>query len=121
MRRFQVQNNELTGLIPTYNECPRLQYLILFNNDLDDYTVGAIATNYWLRVFDVSFNKLSSTNLDDIANDLYLNYTNSPRGGVRINFRGNKVQGSSTNSTLSDDALEKIQILQTKGWNITYQ
>ena len=121
LRRFQVQNNQLTGLIPTYNECPRLQYLILFNNDLDDYTVGAIATNYWLRVFDVSFNKLSSTNLDDIANDLYLNYTNSPRGGVRINIRGNRFEPGHPYSTLSDDALEKIQILQTKGWNITYQ
>ena len=66
-----------------------------------------------MRYLDVSNNSLSSQAIDQIIEDLYTNYVAVPRGRVSINIRGNQLPG--------EEALDKIVILQSKGWSITYQ
>ena len=51
--------------------------------------------------------------IDQIIEDLYTNYVAVPRGRVSVNIRGNQLPG--------EDALDKIIILRSKGWSITYQ
>ena len=106
-------NTGISGQIPDFSTCPRMYYLVMYNNNFSSYATGSLAALYNLRYFDISNNSLSSQAIDQIIDDLYTNYESVPRGGVSINVRGNQLPGP--------DALDQIIILRSKGWSITYQ
>lgn len=109
---YYVHNNQITGEIPSFTECPSLQYLLLFNNQFSSYKSGAFADIYKIRYLDVSNNLLSQFSINKIIDDLYANYEAVKRGGIAVNLKGNSVPGVS--------AMEKIEILRSKGWSIAY-
>lgn len=109
---YYVHNNQITGEIPSFTDCPSLQYLLLFNNKFSSYKSGAFADIYKIRYLDVSNNLLTQFSINKIVDDLYTNYEAVKRGGIAINLKGNSVPGVS--------AMEKIEILRSKGWSIAY-
>jgi len=108
---YYAHNNQLSGEIPDLSECPRLRNLILFNNSFTNYKTGSLATSYYLRYLDVTNNNLSQQALAQLFTDLLTNYNNANRGGVTINVR--------QNTAPSADTLLTIDLLKSKGWNIT--
>ena len=108
---FEVHNNQIAGEIPDFSACPNLYYLIMFNNQFDSYKPGAFAKNYRIRYIDLSNNNLNQTAVDQLLSDLFDNWSDYNRGGVTINLRGN--------DTPSEEGLENVTILRSKGWSIT--
>lgn len=109
---FYAHNNLMSGTIPSFDECPYLYYLILFNNNFTNFEAGSLSRNYRIRYIDFSRNNLTSQAVNTIINDLFENYTASPRGGVTLNLR--------SNGAPSGDALDQIDILRSKGWSISF-
>ena len=115
IREFRVHQNEITGAIPTFADCPKMQILTLYSNKFSSYTPGAIVENYNLRLFDVSANRLSVVSLNNIINDLYTNYENSSGSRrVVVNLRSQDGGAEPT----GEDILAKIDFLRGKGWTI---
>ena len=115
LQEFRAHINEITGSIPTFADCPKLQVVTLYSNKFTSYIPGAIAENYNLRLFNVEGNQLSSVSLNNIINDLYTNYQNS--GGSRsvvVNLR-NQAGGA---EPTGEDVLAKIDFLAGKGWTV---
>ena len=111
--QFVDGNSGISGEIPDFSGCPNMYYLVMYNNNFSSYKTGSFETLYNLRYLDISNNSLSSQAIDQIIEDLYTNYVAVPRGRVSINIRGNQIPG--------EEALDKIIILRSKGWSITYQ
>ncbi len=117
LRRFYCHNNQLVGNLPRYggtDRCYRLEYLLLYNNQLTGYTAGALTELPWLRYLDVSNNQFTQSALNSLVDDLFDNYENYNRGGVTINIRNIRNNGAIV--LPGEDQLDKIDILQTKGW-----
>jgi Leucine-rich repeat (LRR) protein len=112
LRFFYAHNNKIAGEIPSFAGCPNLFYLILFNNLLTSYKTGGLATNYNLRYLDLSGNLLTGQAVNQIIEDLLINYNTVNRGGVTVNLRGNALP--------SGVALDSIDILRSKGWSIVF-
>ena len=112
LRRFYAHNNNITGSIPNFNECPRLDYLILYNNQFTDYTSGSFSGLTRVRYIDVSGNSLTQQAVDQILIDSLANYNAAARRGVTINLRNN--------ATPSESGQENVLLLRSKGWNITH-
>tara|TARA_Y100000287_G_scaffold132684_1_gene107687 strand:+ start:215 stop:1162 length:948 start_codon:yes stop_codon:yes gene_type:complete len=107
-----VHNNQIQGEIPDLSGVPKLYYLIMYNNQLTSYKSGAFASLTRIRYIDLSTNSLTQQSLEQIFDDLYTNWQASNRGGVTVNVRGNGAP--------SEETLEVITILRSKGWNITH-
>jgi Leucine-rich repeat (LRR) protein len=107
----------ISGQIPDFSSCPRMYYLIMYNNSFTSYDTGAFASLYQLKYLDISNNNLSAQALEQIVEDLYSNYTTTPRGGVTVNLK-NAMQ---TGASLPETALETIVILRAKGWTVILQ
>ena len=112
LRRFYAHNNSITGTIPNFSECPRLDYLILYNNQFTDYTSGSFSGLTRIRYIDVSGNSLTQQAVDQILIDSLANYNSAARRGVTINLRNN--------ATPSESGQENVLLLRSKGWNITH-
>ena len=113
LQEFRCHINEITGTIPTFADCPKLKFLTLYSNKLSNYTPGALAENYSLRLADFSNNQLQQGSINNIINDIYTNFENSGSSrSVLINLRNNPAQPS------GDDVLEKIAELKKIGWQI---
>ncbi len=85
----------------------------MYSNKLSNYTPGALAENYSLRLADFSNNQLQQASINNIVNDIYTNFENSGSSrSVLINLRNNPAQPS------GDDVLEKIEELKKIGWQI---
>ncbi len=110
-----MHNNFISGQIPDFSECPRLYYLIMYNNSFTGYKTGAFKELYRIRYIDLSNNQLTGQAIDQLLEDLYDNWVSVNRGGVTVNLRGNGGAGN-----ISQDALDFITILREKGWNITH-
>ena len=108
---FEVHNNQIAGEIPDFSACPYLHFLIMFNNQFTSYKTGAFSNLYRIRYIDISNNSLNQTAVDQLLSDLFDNWNAYNRGGVTINLRGN--------DTPSEEGLEHITILRSKGWSIT--
>lgn len=109
--QLYISVNQITGKIPDMSNLTRLQYFFMNNNLFDDYTVGSFAGLTSIRSIDLSNNpNLTQTNVNDIINDLYENYQALPRSGVQVNIRNTDIP--------SGLAVEQIDYLRTKGWNI---
>ena len=61
--------------------------------------------------------KFKYLKLEQIIEDLYSNYTTTPRGGVTINVKNAMVSGAS----LPDETLELIVLLRARSWTIILQ
>jgi len=118
--RFYCHNNNITGEIPDFTECPKLRYLAMYNNNFTSYKSGAFKDLNRVRYIDCSLNNLTQTSVNDIVDDLYDNYTAVPRGGVTINIKNNVGIGANLPTLPSEDQIDKINILKTKGWNFVY-
>ena len=118
--RFYCHNNNISGEIPDFTECPKLRYLAMYNNNFTSYKSGAFKDLNRVRYIDCSLNNLTQTSVNDIVDDLYDNYTAVPRGGVTINIKNNVGIGASLPTLPSEDQIDKINILKTKGWNFVY-
>ena len=66
---------------------------------------------------DISNNELSSQALEQIIEDLYSNYTTTPRGGVTVNITNAMVSGAD----LPDPTLDLIILLRAASWTIILQ
>ncbi len=89
--------------------------LILYNNSFTSYKSGSFASLYKLNQLDISNNNLSVTGLEQIMEDLYKNYTETPRGGVKINIKNALGAGL----TINEEILETITLLKVAGWTVT--
>ena len=105
-------NTGISGQIPDFSSCPRMYYLVMYNNQLTSYKKGAFKDLTQLRYLDVSNNSLNQTAINDIISDLYDNYNASPRSRMNVDIRG------TNNASPSGDALEYIEVLEGKGWDI---
>ena len=122
--RYFYCHNQLTdgapgisGEIPDFASCPRMYYLIMYNNSFSSYKTGSFEKLSRLKYLDISNNNLSSQALEQIISDLYKNYTDTPRGGVTVNVKNAMISGA----TLPEESLELIVILRAKGWTIVLQ
>tara|TARA_A100001035_G_scaffold214066_1_gene173830 strand:+ start:917 stop:3364 length:2448 start_codon:yes stop_codon:yes gene_type:complete len=107
----------ISGQIPDFSSCPRMYYLIMYNNSFTSYKTGAFESLYQLKYLDISNNELSSQALEQIIEDLYSNYTTTPRGGVTVNLKNAMISGA----TLPDPTLDKIVLLRAKSWTVILQ
>ena len=107
----------ISGEIPDFSSCPRMYYLIMYNNAFTSYKTGAFASLYQLKYLDISNNSLSAQALEQIIDDLYSNYLTTPRGGVTVNVK-NAMQ---TGASLPESALETIVLLRAQGWTVILQ
>ena len=112
LQYLYLHNNQISGEIPDFSECPRLYYLILFNNQFTNYKSGALKENYRIRYIDLSNNNLTQQAMEQLIDDLYENWVAVNRGRVTVNLRGN--------GSPSEDTLDQIAVLRSKGWNITH-
>ena len=112
LQYLYLHNNQISGEIPDFSECPRLYYLILFNNQFTNYKSGALKENYRIRYIDLSNNNLTQQAMEQLIDDLYENWVAVNRGRVTVNLRGNGAP--------SEDTLDQIAVLRSKGWNITH-
>ena len=113
LQEFRCHINDISGSIPTFADCPKLKFLTLYSNKLNNYTPGALAENYSLRLADFSNNQLQQASINNIVNDIYTNFENSGSSrGVLVNLRNNPAQPS------GESVLEKIEELKKIGWQI---
>ena len=113
LRYFWCHNNQITGEIPTFAGCPRMYYLVMYNNQFTSYKKGAFTGITQIRYLTLQNNSLPQSSINNILEDLYDNYQSSKRGGVTIDLRGNA-------APINGAANEYIQILETKGWDIRH-
>ena len=88
-----------------------------YNNSFTSYDTGSFESLYQLKYLDISNNELSSQALEQIIEDLYSNYTTTPRGGVTVNIKNSMTSGA----TLPETSLETIVLLRAKGWTVILQ
>tara|TARA_R100000951_G_scaffold83478_1_gene71241 strand:- start:204 stop:554 length:351 start_codon:yes stop_codon:yes gene_type:complete len=113
---FYAHGNSLSGDIPSFANCPALQYLKLDNNNFTGYISTSMSTARYIRNFDVSGNDLQVPHVQSILSDMLANYQLRPRRGVTVNLLG---QSSGVGETdLSEDSLATLNNLRSFGWNI---
>ena len=123
LRKFYCHNQFIDGApgiggeIPDFSSCPRMYYLTLYNNSFTSYKSGSFESLYQLKYLDISNNQLSSTALEQIIEDLYTNYTTTPRGGVTVNVKNALTSGA----TLPETTLDIIVLLRAQSWTIILQ
>jgi Leucine-rich repeat (LRR) protein len=91
-----------------------MQYLKLNNNSLTGYIPTAISSLRNLRNFDVSNNNLSKAAIENIIADLMANYAARARRGVNVNMLGNGI----SESDLSTEALANLNTVRSYGWSV---
>ena len=113
---FYAHNNSLSGDIPTWANCPRLEYLKLDGNNFTGYIQGSMASARYIKNFDVSGNDLGIAPIQDILSDMVANYQLRTRRGVTVNLLGQSTGVGETD--LSEDALANLNSLRSFGWNV---
>jgi hypothetical protein len=113
---FYAHGNSLSGDIPSFANCPRLQYLKLDNNNFTGYISTSMSTARYIRNFDVSGNDLEVPHIQSILSDMLANYQLRPRRGVTVNLLGQTA--GIGESDLSEDSLATLNNLRSFGWNI---
>jgi len=120
-------NNELSGSIPDFSDCPRLHQVRLQNNRFESYEEGNLSQNLILKELNLSNCRLKAQYGSQLIYDLYENYIANPRGGVTINLLGQNPtvgDGLNENAIVNDDTegsestANKLQTLRDAGWTI---
>jgi Leucine-rich repeat (LRR) protein len=111
LRRLFISYNLITGAIPDMNNLTLCYDFYMNNNNFTDYTEGALVACRSLYRIDISNNpNLPAGAVNNIVADLVANYENNPRGGISVNL--------ANTSTPTGDAVEQIEFLRSKGWNM---
>jgi Leucine-rich repeat (LRR) protein len=111
MRRLFISYNQITGQFPDVSNMEKMYDLYVNNNNFTDYKEGAIVGCRALNRFDISNNpNLPVGAVNQIVADLVANYENNPRGSVSVNLRNT--------ATPTGEAVEQIEFLRAKGWNM---
>ena len=119
--RLYLHHNQIAGEIPDFTECPRLKYLMLYDNKWTHYKEGSFKELYYLRWLDISNTNLSQTAYHQIIDDLYDNWETVPRGSVTINTKRIKPEGAGDYLLPAEAWEEKIIELNSNGWNWVYE
>jgi len=86
---FYVANNQIAGAVPDFSAgAPNLQFAGLNDNLFNAYNVGSLRTMTRIKSLDLSGNYLNTQNVDNILEDLLINYNTAKRRGVTINLKG---------------------------------
>ena len=108
-----MSNNSISGSIPDLSTCTRLSTISLSNNNFNSYSSGSFTNLTRVRFIDISGNTgMSDEQIGKILSDLVINYNNSPRSGVTLNFRN-------TSGPLGQDERDLVEELKLNGWNVT--
>ena len=122
MRNFRVQYNNITGTLPKFEFCPRLQYAYFYNNEITGYDRETFHRNTWLRRLDISNNRLSAGSMQNVIFDMLDNYARNPRSGVVINMVGQTTASGTpvteNDVTVDETTVEALQTLRSVGWTI---
>lgn len=110
LNHLYIHFNQITGVFPDLSALTEISILWANNNQFNGYTQGSLRYMGSLSRLELSVNNLGSGAINDIINDLYLNYESNPRPGVIINLSSNGTPGSL--------AAEQIVYLQNQGWSI---
>jgi len=118
-----LHNNQIAGDIPMLSgQAPNLYRLYLYNNELSGYTVGSFAGLTRIQIIDISNNDLYASDINNIVDDLYINYLAAPRAGVSVNLRSQSnavgYAPSSLGSVREQEVREKLDFLASKGWSV---
>lgn len=109
--RLFISYNQITGSIPDMNNFTKCYDLYMNNNQFTGYVPGALIGMAALRRFDISNNPtLTASSVNNIIADLVENYNQNPRSGVACNL--------SNTATATGEAVEQIEFLRSKGWNM---
>ena len=109
--RLFISYCQIGGTIPDMNNLVVCYDLYINNNLFTGYTPGALVGMRALTRFDASNNpSLTATSVNNIIADLVANYNANPRSGVAVNL--------SNTATATGDAVEQIEFLRSKGWNM---
>tara|TARA_Y100000004_G_scaffold172503_1_gene209392 strand:+ start:967 stop:3576 length:2610 start_codon:yes stop_codon:yes gene_type:complete len=110
---LNLSNNSISGSIPDLSTCTRLSTISLANNNFNSYSSGSFTNLTRVRFIDISGNtSMSDEQIGKILSDLVINYNNSPRSGVTLNFRN-------TSGPLGQDERDLVEELKLNGWNVT--
>lgn len=113
LTRLNLSNNSISGSIPDLSTCTRLSTISLANNNFNSYSSGTFTNLTRVRFIDISGNtSMSDEQIGKILSDLVINYNNSPRSGVTLNFRN-------TSGPLGQDERDLVEELKLNGWNVT--
>lgn len=111
LRRLFISYNQITGAVPDMNNLTLCYDFYLNNNNFTDYIAGALVSCRSLYRFDISNNpNLPTGAVNNIVADLVANYEANPRSGISVNL--------ANTSTPTGDAVEQIEYLRSKGWNM---
>lgn len=111
LRRLFISYNLITGAVPDMNNLVLCYDFYMNNNNFTDYTAGALIACRSLYRFDISNNpNLPAGAVNSIVADLVANYENNPRGGISVNLANTSIP--------TGDAVEQIEFLRSKGWNM---
>jgi hypothetical protein len=106
-----ISYNQITGAVPDMNNLVLCYDFYMNNNNFTDYTAGALIACRSLYRFDISNNpNLPAGAVNSIVADLVANYENNPRGGISVNLANTSIP--------TGDAVEQIEFLRSKGWNM---
>jgi len=109
--RLFIRDNDISGVIPDISNLTQLRDVYMQNNQFDGYVLGSFASLIRMRRLDVSNNTdLTESDVNNIIEDLFQNYNNRPRTGVRVNIRNT--------ATPTGEAVDKIDFLTQNGWII---
>ena len=100
MYYLYLQNNQISGNLPSMAGAIRLQRLYLNSNQLTGYIPEALKYNSSLSIIDLSNNQLPSGAGSPLISDLFDNYALNPRSGVSVNLLGNS--GLNRTSIIND-------------------
>lgn len=109
--RLFLRDNDISGVIPDMSNLTQLRDIYIQNNQFDGYVTGSFASLIRMRRLDISNNSdLTESDINNVIEDLFQNYNNRPRTGVRINIRNT--------ATPTGEAVDKIDFLTQNGWII---
>jgi len=122
IRRFYVHYNQISGTVPSFEFTPRMEYLYMYNNQINGFSTGTLNNNIRLRRFDISNNRLSVGSVRNIIFDMLENYQKNGRGGVTINILGQTDTSGNpvteADVTADEATAEALQFLRGVGWTI---
>ena len=120
LRDYYVNNNQLTGSIPDFSDCPRIRNINLSSNSLTGYTKGSFANLNYISQINLSNNNLTAGAAVDMINDLGILYNSNPKKrGVSLNLTANS--SISEQQILGDESSTVralVNLLRNANWQI---
>jgi Leucine-rich repeat (LRR) protein len=111
LAQLNVSSNNLQQF-PSFASTPRIQNILLSNNNSIRYRAGELVNLRSLRRFEIANCGLTQGEIDQIILDLGENYNLSPRRNVLINLTGNSAPSP------TETILTVISTLRRQNWTI---